>query len=69
MISGEHHQKGYGRRAIELLVEHVRTPPGLKELLVSCGQGEGSPEGFYVKLGFTHNRRKYGREIGLTLEL
>jgi diamine N-acetyltransferase len=43
---------GYGKRAIELLVEHVRTRPGATELLVSWVPGEGGPEGFYLGLGF-----------------
>lgn len=52
MIAGEHQGKGYGRRAMELLIEHVRTRPGARELLTSCVPGEGSPEGFYRSLGF-----------------
>jgi diamine N-acetyltransferase len=43
---------GYGRRAVELLMEHVRTRPGATELLVSWVPGEASPEGFYLGLGF-----------------
>lgn len=43
---------GFGRRAVELLVDHVRTRPGATELLVSWVPGEASPEGFYLGLGF-----------------
>ncbi len=68
MIAGDHHGKGYGRRAIELLVEHVKTRPGATELLTSCGQGDGSPEGFYLRLGFEHDGQMHGKEIGLTLK-
>ena len=52
MIAGEHQGKGYGRRAMELRIEHVKTRPGAKELLLSYVPGEGSPEGFYRRLGF-----------------
>jgi diamine N-acetyltransferase len=52
MIGGAYQKFGFGRKAIELLIEHVRTRPGAKELLLSCEAGEGSPEGFYTKLGF-----------------
>ena len=69
MIAEPYHGMGFGRRGLDLLVDYVRTRPGAKELLVSCGQGEGSPEGFYVKCGFRHNGKKYGEEIGLTLSL
>ena len=46
MIGTPYQGKGFGRRAIELLIQYVRTRPAAKELLVSCGQGEGGPEGF-----------------------
>ena len=69
MIGGPYQGKGFGRRAIELLVDYVKTRPGAEELLVSCGQGEGSPEGFYLKMGFKHNGKQYGHEIGLSLAL
>jgi len=43
--------------------------PNPRELLVSCGQGEGSPEGFYLRMGFKHDGKMYGDEIGLSLSL
>jgi diamine N-acetyltransferase len=69
MIAGPHHGKGFGRRAIELLVEYVKTRPDAKVLLTSCGQGPGSPEGFYRKLDFERTGEMYGEEVGLSLEL
>ena len=52
MIDQRYQGRGYGRRAIELLVDHVRARPGATELLVSYEQGEGGPELFYHRLGF-----------------
>lgn len=52
MIDAEYQGLGIGRRAIELLVEHVRTRPNAVELLTSVVQEEGGPEGFYKSLGF-----------------
>jgi diamine N-acetyltransferase len=52
MVDATHQRKGYGRRAIELLIEHVKTRPGATELLLSYHPGEGSPREFYCKLGF-----------------
>jgi diamine N-acetyltransferase len=52
MIAEPYHGRGYGRQAVERLVEYVKTRPGAKELLVSYHKGEKSPEGFYLKLGF-----------------
>ena len=69
MIAQPHHGKGYGRRAIELLVDYVRTRPNSRELLVSCGQGEGGPEDFYRKVGFERNGKMYGDEVGLSMPL
>ena len=69
MVAKPHQGKGFGRRAVELLIEHVKTRPGAKELLTSCGQGEGSPEGFYSKLGFKRNGEMVGDEVVLSLGL
>jgi diamine N-acetyltransferase len=69
MVAGPHQGKGYGQKSIELLLEYVRTRPGAKELVTSCGQGEASPEGFYHHLGFERNGKMYGDEIGLRLKL
>ncbi len=35
MIDRRHHGKGYGRTAVERLIEHVRSRPGAERLLVS----------------------------------
>jgi diamine N-acetyltransferase len=69
MIAGPHHGKGFGRRAIELLIEYVKTRPGAKELEVSCGEGPGSPEGFYEKLGFERSGKMFDDEVGMVRKL
>ena len=53
MIAAEHQGKGYGRRALELLVDRVRGLPGATQLGTSYVPGEGGPEGFYKRFGFT----------------
>jgi diamine N-acetyltransferase len=53
MIAAEHQGKGYGRRALELLVDHVRGLPRATTLLCSCvPAAEGGPEPFYLGFGF-----------------
>ena len=52
MIDRNHQRKGYGKRALELLVEHVRTRPGATHLYTSYKVGDGSPEEFYKRFGF-----------------
>jgi len=69
MVAEPYHGKGFGRRAIELLIDYVRTRPGAQVLLTSCGQGAGSPEGFYRRLGFERNGKMYDDEVGLALPL
>lgn len=69
MIAGPYHGKGYGRRAIASLVDYVKQRPGARVLETSCGQGPGSPEAFYHKVGFRRNGKMLGNEVGLSLEL
>jgi diamine N-acetyltransferase len=69
MIAGPFQGLGYGEKAVRLLIEYVKTRPGAKVLLVSCGEGEGSPEGFYVKLGFKRTGDMFDDEVVLSVPL
>ena len=69
MIAEPHHGKGFGRRALEQVIDYVRTRPGAQALETSCGQGAGSPEGFYQALGFCRSGKMFDGEVGLTLDL
>lgn len=68
MIAEPYQGKGYGRQALEKLILHLKAM-GAPVLHTSCGQGEGSPEGFYRKLGFTPTGEMYGDEIELVLKI
>lgn len=52
MIDKGHQKKGYGKEALGLILDHVRTLPQAKELKLSCVPGENGPEEFYIRLGF-----------------
>jgi diamine N-acetyltransferase len=52
MIADGLQGRGYGRAALALVVDHVRSLPNASEITVSWVPGEGSPEGFYLGLGF-----------------
>ena len=52
MIAAEHQGKGYGKAALDLLVDYVRTRPGATELQCSYVPGDAGPGGFYAKYGF-----------------
>ncbi len=69
MVDAQYQGKGYGRRALELLIEHVKTRPSAKELFLSHVPGPRSPESFYRKLGFEHTGEKAGEELVMKLRL
>ena len=52
MIDERYQGNGFGRRAVELLIRHVRTRPNARELFTSVVQADGGPQGFYERLGF-----------------
>ena len=69
MIGGPYQKMGFGRRALDLLIHYVQARPGADELVASCEEGEGSPLGFYRRLGFEPNGRRYDGELGLSVKL
>ena len=52
MIDERYQRMGFGKKAMELLIAHVRTRPDATEFLTSVVQAEGGPQPFYEKLGF-----------------
>lgn len=69
MIDGRYQRMGFGRRAMELVIERVRSLPGARELLTSVVPGEGSPQEFYERLGFHPTGDWDDGEAVLRLEL
>jgi diamine N-acetyltransferase len=69
MIDARYQGTGVGRRALELLFEHVRKRPGAKVLYTSIVPGEGSPGPFYEKLGFTYTGEVDEGELVMRREL
>ncbi len=69
MVDARYQGQGYGRRTLELLIDHVNTRPNAKELFLSHVPGTGSPEGFYRKLGFEHTGDQTGEELVMKLTL
>jgi SAM-dependent methyltransferase len=69
MIAAQHQNRGFGREAVRLLAEHVRTLPGARELETSCVPGPASPIGFYRGLGFEPTGKIHEGEELLRIEL
>jgi diamine N-acetyltransferase len=69
MIDARHQRGGIGRRAIDLVIAHVRTRPGATELKTSVVPGEGSPGPFYEKLGFAYTGEVDDGELVMRLGL
>jgi diamine N-acetyltransferase len=44
--------RGYGTATLDLIAEYFRRRPEIEIMRTSCGQGEGSPLGFYERYGF-----------------
>ncbi|MCW3465055.1 GNAT family N-acetyltransferase [Chitinophaga nivalis] len=66
MIAGPHQGKGYGKKAIGLVLRNLAAR-GIWELYTSCGEGPGSPLAFYRQLGFEPTGDYYGDELELRL--
>lgn len=69
MIDRRWQHLGFGRRALELLIAHVRTRPGAKAFLTSVVPGEGTPQPFYERLGFAPTGDMEDGEVVLRLDL
>ena len=68
MIASPFQGKGYGTRAMERLLAHLRSM-GVRELFTSWGLGDASPEGFYQRFGFMPTGDHYDDEPEFVLKL
>ena len=69
MIAAEHQGKGYGKAALGLVVEHVRSRPNATELRCSYVPGEAGPGAFYAKYGFVETGELLHGENVISLAL
>jgi diamine N-acetyltransferase len=54
MIGAKYQGKGYGRRAVELLIERIKALGNVKELLTSHLKSNCSAGAFFQELGFVY---------------
>lgn len=69
MVDRKFQGQGVGRAAMQQVIEHVREKGLFKSLALSYVPGPGSPEAFYLSLGFRHTGRVEGTEVVLELSL
>ena len=69
MIDQRFQGQGIGRRALDLVIDYVRTRPGAKALLTSIVPGDGSPGPFYEKMGFAYTGEEEDGELVMRLNL
>jgi diamine N-acetyltransferase len=60
---------GYGTRALDLVVAHLRNRPDARVLLTSHVVGPASPRGFYLRYGFRPTDRVHDGEPVLEYEI
>lgn len=68
MIDAAHQRQGYGRAALDLAVEHVRTL-GAREFFTSWVPSDTGPEPFYLQYGFVPTGDIEDDEIVARLDL
>lgn len=69
MIDEKFQRRGYGRKALSLVIQHVRQNPKAKEIRVSYQKGESSPQPFYERMGFTDTGEMVDGEHEMKLTL
>lgn len=69
MIAAAEQGRGFGRAAMKLLVDHVRSLPGATELKLSYVPKDGNPSPFYAKLGFVETGEVEDGERVMSLAL
>jgi len=58
MIDERYQGRGYGRIALESVIQHLKEESNANALHTSCREGKGSPKGFYKKMGFKETGEK-----------
>ena len=69
MIDATHQRLGYGRAAMQQVIDRVRGFDDGEELFLSFVPGEDGPEAFYRSLGFEPTGREHGGEHEMRLGL
>ncbi len=69
MIDAKYQGKGYGRKALDLVIRHVKKDPKAKVLYLSVVRAKGGAEGLYKSFGFEFTGKIEGTEHVMKLGL
>ncbi|MFW9821776.1 MAG: GNAT family N-acetyltransferase [Candidatus Thorarchaeota archaeon] len=69
MIDGRYQGKGYGRKAMELVIEYAKSRPNVKVMTLHHEPSKGNAGDFYKKFGFKYTGRTLEGELEMRLEL
>src|SRR5690606_3522141 len=69
MIDHRYQGLGFGKRTLDLVVDHVRERTALDHILTSCVPGDEGPRNFYRRFGFVPTGEVLDDEIVLRLDL
>ena len=69
MIDAKYQGKGYGKEAMKLIIDHVKSRPKAEELLLSHSKAEGNAGNFYRKFGFEYTGSEIDNELVMSLKL
>ena len=69
MIDQRYQRMGLGRKAMELVIDHVRGHPNATEMFLSYVPDEEGPRDFYAGLGFVDTGVEHEGEMEMRLEL
>ena len=67
MVDARYQKMGFGNKALEQTIAHVKTRPKATEMRLTYMPGEGSPSRFYEKAGFKHTGVDYDGELEMKL--
>ena len=69
MIDQRYQRLGFGRRAMKMVIDHVRSLPNATEMFLSYVPDEEGPRDFYAGLGFVDTGVEHDGEMEMRLEL
>lgn len=63
MIDRKHQKKGFGKRALTLALEHIKSTTSFLSIITSYPNESGNPGEFYKKMGFIEGQEKIKQSI------